>query len=93
MFLSQLRIGDSARIIDVNCAHKTKKRLAEIGLLEGVVVTLVRTAPARCPLQLRLRNFNLAIRRSLAEKITVEKIAERPKLEKQTPNDLSGGKQ
>ena len=89
MQLSQLKVGESARVIDVNCLPKTKKRLAEIGLLEGVIITLVRKAPMRCPLQVRLRNFNLAIRISLAEKITVEKLkkAEMVKTQNKTKAD------
>ena len=46
-----------------------------MGLTEGVTVTLVRRAPLGDPLELKVRDFYLAIRSSAAEKIEVEKLS------------------
>lgn len=48
------------------------RRLLEIGLVPGTKVTLRRIAPMGDPIELKLRNFALSIRRSEALGIDVE---------------------
>jgi Fe2+ transport system protein FeoA len=47
------------------------RRLMEMGLLPGTEVRVVRVAPLGDPLELRLRDYSLSVRRSEAAKITV----------------------
>jgi len=42
-------------------------RLREMGVLPGVAITLVRTAPFGDPLEIRVRGYNLTLRKSEAE--------------------------
>jgi Fe2+ transport system protein FeoA len=46
-----------------------------MGLLAGTRVTLVRTAPLGDPLEIKLRGYNLTLRKSEAEHILVEPTA------------------
>lgn len=46
-------------------------RLIEMGLVPGAPICVVRTAPLGDPIQVRLRNHHLALRRVDAEKIIV----------------------
>jgi ferrous iron transport protein A len=43
-----------------------------MGVLAGTLVTLVRTAPLGDPLEIQVRGYNLTLRRSEAEQVTVE---------------------
>ena len=48
------------------------RRLLEIGLVPGTQVTLRRVAPMGDPIELKVRNFALSIRRSEALGIEIE---------------------
>lgn len=75
MKLVSLSPSDSAKVLKILCDKKTKNRLFKMGLTEGVTVSLVRRAPLGDPLELKVRDFYLAIRSSAAEKIEVEKLS------------------
>lgn len=70
--LDALPVGASAVVRTVRCARPVARRLLEMGLVPGTPVTVTRVAPLGCPLQLRVRNYALSIRRSEALAIEVE---------------------
>lgn len=74
MLLSELKVGESGRVTSINNQSEIKIRLNNIGVTEGVVVTVVRVAPFSDPVEIKLRDFYLALRKSEAQKITVEKL-------------------
>ena len=47
----------------------------EMGLLVGTAVELVRFAPLGDPVEIRVRGYNLTLRKSEAEQILVEPVA------------------
>jgi Fe2+ transport system protein FeoA len=48
------------------------RRLMEMGVLPGTEVRVVRVAPLGDPLELRLRDYSLSVRRTEAAQITVK---------------------
>ncbi len=74
MVLSQLKIGQQKRIDKINCEPKVRLRLNNMGLTEGVKVQLVRVAPFGDPIEIKVRDFYMAIRKKQAQKITVKDI-------------------
>lgn len=72
MKLSQLKVGQSAKVLEINTSIKIKQRLERIGLIKGITVAVVRKAPFSGPIEIKLRDFYLAIRKFDASKITVE---------------------
>ena len=70
--LSTLTAGCSAVIREIGGDETLRRRLLELGLLPGTVVTVWKRAPFGDPLQLHLRGFALTLRASEAEKIRVE---------------------
>lgn len=72
MRLSELLEGESGKVVKISTSPRTTKRLSDLGLTEGSVVTLVRFAPFNDPLEISLRGFYLALRKSDADKIHVE---------------------
>ncbi len=72
MLLSQLKIGEEKRVKKINCSKKLKIRLNNMGLNEGVKVKLVRLAPLGDPIEIKVRDFYMVIRKSEAKNIEVE---------------------
>lgn len=70
--LADLRIGASARVVDVGGEPALQQRLHEMGLLPGVQVRLVRVAPLGDPLEIELLGYRLSLRRAEAARIRVE---------------------
>jgi len=70
--LADLRPGQAAKILAIHCERRMSRRLMEMGLLPGTEVRIVRVAPLGDPLELRLRDYSLSVRRSEAAKITVQ---------------------
>ena len=62
MNLKISEIGDSA----------LKERLMTMGLIPGTKVQILRSAPLGDPIAIRVRSYNLAIRKADADKIEVE---------------------
>ncbi len=71
--LSELPVGESARVTTISGDNAITKRLMEMGVVPGVSVKMVKTAPFGCPLEISLRGYHLAIRRSEAETIGIKK--------------------
>ncbi len=70
--LDALPVGSSAVVRKVRCARPIARRLLEMGLVPGTQVTVTRVAPLGCPLELRVRNYALSIRRTEALAIEVD---------------------
>ena len=69
--LSELACGERGRVVSLHGEHRSSTRLMELGLLPGTVVEVVRFAPLRDPIELRLRGYALSIRRAEAKQIFV----------------------
>lgn len=72
MKLSKAPVDKKVNIIKIKCDNKVKERLAILGVYEGVLVQKIRIAPFNGPIELKVRDFHLAIRYLEAEKIEVE---------------------
>jgi ferrous iron transport protein A len=70
--LDQLRVGQHARILAVEGSDSLGQRLMEMGLFDGEEVDVVGVAPLGDPLEIRLRDYRLSLRRSEAARIQVQ---------------------
>ena len=70
MTLSEANIGSTVRIDSIN-ESPIKSRLMTMGLIPGTRVEILRSAPLGDPIAIRLRAYNLALRKSDADKIEV----------------------
>lgn len=69
--LAQLPLGQAAEILSINCDRAVSRRLMEMGLLPGTEVRVVRVAPLGDPIELRVRDYALSVRRADARRIAV----------------------
>ena len=71
MILTNLPIGETAKVVSIKGNNTVTKRLMEMGVVPGVAVKIVKTAPFGDPIEIRLRGYSLAMRKSEAEAIEV----------------------
>lgn len=69
--LDGLAHGVAARVVSVGGAGAVARRLMEMGVVPGAPVRVVKSAPLGDPLEIRVRGYHLAIRRSEAQTISV----------------------
>ena len=74
MVLSDLSAGESGIIKELKNERRFVLRLNAIGITENAKVTLIRTAPFGDPLEIKVRDFYLAIRKEQADKIVLEEL-------------------
>ncbi len=79
MTLDQLKTGQSARIVSVAGEGALRLRLLDMGLIPRTEVTLLKVAPLGDPIEIRLRGYDLTIRKEDAREITVEPCPETEK--------------
>lgn len=73
--LSELKIGQTAVVKSINIVNKDVKRhLLDMGLTKGTNVTIKKIAPMGDPIDILLRGYELAIRKSDLKQIEVEVI-------------------
>ena len=73
MTLKEGKTGMNLRIVSLEDSP-LKTRLMTMGLIPGTKVTVLRSAPFGDPMALRIRSYNLALRREDAGKLTVEAV-------------------
>lgn len=72
MTLDKLKAGQTAKIISVGGDGALRCRLLDMGLIPKTVVTLQKVAPMGDPIEIRLRDYELTLRKEDAEKIEIE---------------------
>ena len=71
MTLTNLPIGATAKVRAVHGNNAITRRLMEMGVVPGVSVRVVKSAPFGDPLEVRVRGYHLAMRKSEADTIEV----------------------
>lgn len=71
MTLTNLPVGSDARVISVSGTGRVTRRLMEMGVVPGVEVRVVKTAPFGDPIEVRVRGYSLAMRRTEADSVEV----------------------
>ena len=70
--LSELCPGTKGRIAFVSGQGAIRKRLLEMGMTSDTRFDVVRTAPMGDPIEIKIRGYNLSLRKSEAEQVEVE---------------------
>jgi ferrous iron transport protein A len=69
--LTSIALGTTATVAEIKLPPEFRPRLMEMGLLVGTPVEVVRFAPLGDPIELRVRGYNLTLRKHEAEQILV----------------------
>lgn len=71
MTLDQLPVGESALVVKVGGEGALRFRLLDMGILPRTEVRTVKIAPLGDPMEIRLRDYELTLRKEDARKIEV----------------------
>jgi ferrous iron transport protein A len=72
--LDTLRVGQRGRVEAMHGTDALTQRLYEMGMLEGEEVEVLGFAPLGDPMEIRLRDYRLSLRRTEAARITVTRL-------------------
>lgn len=70
--LTSVAIGTTVTVTEIKLPPASRPRLMEMGLLVGTPVELVRFAPLGDPVEIKVRGYNLTLRKHEAEQIFVK---------------------
>lgn len=74
MTLADLRRGESSTVMSVRGSDAITRRLMEMGLIPGVAVRMIKSAPFGDPIEIRVRGYSLALRRNEAESVELNNL-------------------
>ena len=69
--LDLFEIGETGQIKKVEGEGKLRRRLFDMGVTPGAIVTLRKKAPFGDPLEVNIRGYELSLRKAEAELITL----------------------
>jgi ferrous iron transport protein A len=72
--LTMLLPGERAKIVALGAGSGKQRHFRTMGLMEGKIVKIIATQPARGPLVLDIEGTQIAIGRGMARQILVQKI-------------------
>lgn len=72
MNLTDLKPGESAKILKIWATGSLKRRLMDMGLVSGADITVEKIAPLGDPIEVYIKQYRLSLRKGEAAKIDVE---------------------
>ncbi len=70
--LTALPLGATGIVTEITIPPQDRARLLEMGLLVGTPVQVIRYAPLGDPIEIKVRGYNLTLRKHEAEQIFVK---------------------
>lgn len=70
--LKDMKPGESGLIVTLHGSGNVKHRLIDMGLVHGTKIHVMKFAPSGDPVEIKVKNFELALRNSEAGMIDVE---------------------
>lgn len=71
--LSELKVGQKGRVLQIKITNKQIKRhLLDMGITRGTVVEIKKIAPMGDPIDIKLRDYELCIRKADLQQIEVQ---------------------
>lgn len=74
MRLSEVRDGQTVRVVRVGGNPLLRHRIQEMGILKGAELHIEKYAPLKDPLELVVKGYHVSLRVEEAAEITVEEI-------------------
>ena len=73
-YVNEFNIGEEGKIIKVIADGKIKRRLFDMGVTPGASIVLKKVAPLGDPIEVKLRGYDLSLRKDEAKCILAEVI-------------------
>lgn len=72
--LDCLKVGRSAKVIQINNTGSIRRRLLDLGLIPGTIIKAELASPFQDPIAYQIRNALIAIRKEDSRNILVEEL-------------------
>ena len=70
--LKEMKIGIPARVVKIHGEGALKRRIMDMGITKGVDIFVRKVAPLGDPIEIKIRGYELSLRKVDAEMIEVE---------------------
>lgn len=70
--LTKLKVGQKAKVVSLTSAGAVRRHIIDMGITPGAAVIMRKAAPMGDPLEINVRGYELSLRKSEAQDITVE---------------------
>ena len=72
MTLKDVRVGPTVKVTKIIGTGPVKRRIMDMGITKGVEIFVRKVAPLGDPMELKVRGYELSVRKADAEMIEVE---------------------
>jgi len=72
--MNELEKGEKGRIVKIGGKGSVHRRLLDMGLVSGTEIEMERVAPLGDPIEIKVKGYNLSLRKEEAASIQVEVI-------------------
>ena len=70
--LDECKPNDTIRVVKINGTGPVKRRIMDMGITKGVEIFIRKVAPLGDPIELKIRVYELSVRKADAQMIEVE---------------------
>lgn len=70
--LKDIKIGENTTVVKLNGQGAIKRRIMDMGITKGVKIDVCKVAPLGDPIEIKVRGYQLSLRKEDAQMIEVE---------------------
>ncbi|HAV00048.1 MAG: ferrous iron transport protein A [Lachnospiraceae bacterium] len=70
--LKDVKVGETVKVVKLNGGGAVKRRIMDMGITKNTEVYVRKVAPLGDPIEVKVRNYELSLRKADAEMIDVE---------------------
>ena len=70
--LKDVKIGETVKVVRIHGEGALKRRIMDMGITKGVEIYVRKVAPLGDPIEIKVRGYELSLRKNDAELIEVE---------------------
>ncbi|MBQ1526928.1 MAG: ferrous iron transport protein A [Lachnospiraceae bacterium] len=70
--LKDVKVGETVKVVKLNGEGAVKRRIMDMGITKNTEVYVRKVAPLGDPIEVKVRNYELSLRKADAEMIDVE---------------------
>ena len=70
--LKNVQVGSTVKVVKLHGQGALKRRIMDMGITKGVLITVRKLAPLGDPMEINVRGYELSIRKADADTIEIE---------------------
>jgi len=70
--LKNVKVGATVKVVKLHGEGPVKRRIMDMGITKGVAIYVRKVAPLGDPIEVRVRGYELSLRRADAEMVEIE---------------------